>query len=146
MNEDSFHLGVKAIIRNNEGKILLLKVNLKQLKNFKGEAYWDIPGGRIQKDSTIEDTLKREVQEETGICTIHKFLPFSMVLSKIRIPIDKDSVGLVLSTCICEVGDINNIKISNEHTEYKWFSSKEAAKLLSFKYPQEFIQKLSELN
>ena len=34
MLEDCFHLGIKAIIRNGEGKILLLKVNPKQLKEF----------------------------------------------------------------------------------------------------------------
>ncbi len=103
--EDEFHLGIKAIIRNEEGKILLLKVNLKTLKGYQGEPYWDIPGGRIHKDSTIEETLRREVQEETGITTIESFTPFTMVLSKnIRIPVGDKTVGLILSSYICNVG------------------------------------------
>lgn len=64
--EDSFHLGIKALIRNSDGKALLLKVNKEQLKGYSGEAYWDIAGGRIHKNSTVEETLRREVEEETG--------------------------------------------------------------------------------
>jgi hypothetical protein len=48
MNEDFFHLGIKALIKNADGKILLLKVNTAKLKDFHGEPYWDIPGGRVQ--------------------------------------------------------------------------------------------------
>ena len=70
MNEDIFNLGIKAIIKNSEGKILLLRVNLDQLQVKDKGAYWDIPGGRIHKGSTVEETLKREVEEETGITAI----------------------------------------------------------------------------
>lgn len=145
MYEDNFHLGIKAIIRNKEGKILLLKVNTEQLTGYDGEAYWDIPGGRIHKDSTVEETLLREVEEETGITSIKKSIPFKMVLSNIRIPIDQSSVGLILSSYICDIEDFNSIELSKEHIDYDWFSPKEAMKLLSFKYPSEFVNKLSEL-
>jgi len=146
MREDSFHLGIKAIIKNKQGKILLLKVNRAKLKNYKSKAYWDIPGGRIHKKSSIEETLKREVKEETGIKDIKSFKPFSMVLSNIRIPISKNKdVGLILASYICEVENIKNIRISDEHTEYKWFNPSKASELLKVKYPKEFIEKLSKL-
>lgn len=144
--EDKFHLGIKAIIQKGDGKILLLKTNPKQLKGFSGEPYWDIPGGRIKKNSSIEETLLREIEEETGITTIKKFSPFVMVLSKnIRIPVGKETVGLILSSYICKVNKLPNIKISNEHTEYGWFTLIEAKDLLSFKYPKEFVDKLLDL-
>lgn len=82
--EDKFHLGIKALIRNSSGRILLLKVNKEKLKGFQGEPYWDIPGGRIQKGSTVDETLIREVEEEIGAKEIKNIKPFSMVLSKIR--------------------------------------------------------------
>lgn len=145
--EDKFHLGIKAIIRNDEGKILLLKVNVKQLRNYAGEAYWDIPGGRIQKNSTVEETLKREVEEETGITSIASFRPFNMTLSNnIRIPVGDETVGLILAAYVCEAGEIKDIKLSDEHVEYGWFSPQEAAELLSVKYPKEFALKISELS
>lgn len=145
MNEDSFHLGIKAIICNSDGKILLLKTNPAMLKGYTGEPYWDIPGGRIQKNSNIEDTLKREVEDETGIASIKSFTPFSMVLSNVRIPVGENSVGLILSSYICDIGQITEIKLSDEHVEYQWFEPKEAAELLKVKYPKEFIRKIAEL-
>jgi len=144
--EDKFHLGIKAIIRNSEGKILLLKTNLKKLKGYAGEPYWDIPGGRIHKSSSVKETLRREVEEETGITSIQDFSPFTMVLSNnIRIPVGDKTVGLILSSYVCNVGNVSQIKLSDEHTEFGWFTPQEAEKLLAVKYPQEFVDKISEL-
>ncbi len=145
MNEDCFHLGIKAIVRNQKGEILLLKINPSELKDYKEEPYWDIPGGRIQKGNSIEETLKRELKEETGITSLSRFKPFSCDLSKIRIPTETGSVGLILSMYICDVGDVKKIKLSREHIEAKWFSPKESAKLLGFKYPPEFLEKIESL-
>ena len=145
-NEDIFHLGIKALIQNPSGEILLLKVNTKNLKGFVGEAYWDIPGGRIQVGSTVEETLKREVEEEIGVKDITNIKPFSMVLSKIRIPQKDGSVGLILSAYTCEIPEKSKIRLSEEHVEAKWFSPVEAAKLLEVKYPAEFTEKIKELS
>lgn len=145
MNEDIFHLGIKTLIRNNEGKYLLLKVNPRALKKFNAEPYWDIPGGRIHRGSKIKETLKREVEEETGINRIRKIVPFSMVLSNIRIPVDNSDVGLVLGAYICEVDNVGQVRLSSEHTDFGWFSGKEMIKLLKIKYPKEFTDKLLEL-
>jgi len=148
MTEDLFHLGIKAIIRNPKGEILLLKINPKKniiTKDWKGQIYWDTPGGRIHKGDTVKDTLKREVAEETGIGNIKKITPFEIVLANIRVPAGDDTVGLILSSYLCDVGKTERIKISEEHTQAKWFSPKEASKLLEFKYPKEFVKKLSKL-
>ena len=149
MNEDLFHLGIKAIIRNPKGEILLLKINPKKnkiTKDWNGQPYWDIPGGRIHRGDTVEDTLKREVAEETGIKNIKKITPFEMVLANIRVPAGNDTVGLILSSYLCEVENEQKIKISEEHIQAKWFDPVEASKLLEFKYPKEFVDKLKELN
>lgn len=56
--EDIFHLGIKALLRNEEGRVLLLKVNPKKLRGEQRD-YWDLPGGRIQKGDSVLDTLRR---------------------------------------------------------------------------------------
>ena len=50
---DTFHVGVKALIFNPNGKLLLLERDhpLKQL-------YWDLPGGRLQKGESLIDTAR----------------------------------------------------------------------------------------
>ncbi|OGZ95241.1 MAG: hypothetical protein A2847_00120 [Candidatus Sungbacteria bacterium RIFCSPHIGHO2_01_FULL_50_25] len=146
MNEDLFQLGIKALIVNSEGHILLLKVNKEMLKGFSGDPYWDIPGGRIHRGSTIEETLKREVKEETGITNITRTAPLAMVLSNIRIPRDGTDTGLILSVYTCRVEEPISVILSNEHTEFRWFESKEAGALLQIKYPKEFTEKISVLH
>ena len=51
-----------AIIPYDENKILLIKRNTKP---FTG--YWALPGGRMDLGETIEQTIVREVKEETGL-------------------------------------------------------------------------------
>lgn len=65
MNEIKLQVGVKIFLINNEGKFLLLKRNTEKYSNIKGE--WDIVGGRIDAGSKLEDNLRREVMEETGL-------------------------------------------------------------------------------
>lgn len=142
--EDCYHLGVKALIKNQQGQILLLKVNKAKLSGTI-EAYWDIPGGRVQRGDTVEETLVREITEETGIKDVKNIEPFSMVLSNIRIPIRPCDVGLVLAIYTCDIDENEVIKISSEHVEYDWFDPRDAAKLLEIKYPIEFTSRLYEV-
>lgn len=145
MAEDLFHLGVKAIIRNEEGKILLLKVNPKELRGNQFGVYWDIPGGRIHKGESPEETLKRELKEETGIDSITSFAPFLMVLSSMRVPVGDATVGLILAVYLCEIGKEIKVILSHEHTEANWFSTKEASEFLKVKYPKELTEKIRKL-
>lgn len=142
---DIFHLGIKALIQNKKGEILLLKVNPEVLGGNKYGAYWDIPGGRVQKSDTIEETLKREVEEETGINKIKNINRITTVVSNIRIPQNEGDVGLILSIYSCEVDFDGKLELSDEHSKHKWFDPQEAARLLKVKYPPEFTQKISEL-
>jgi ADP-ribose pyrophosphatase YjhB (NUDIX family) len=51
---------VRAILEK-EGKILLLK------RTKPNETYWVFPGGGVEAGENLEDALKREVFEETGL-------------------------------------------------------------------------------
>jgi 8-oxo-dGTP diphosphatase len=140
VKEDCFHLGVKALILK-EGKLLLLQLNPQRLKSAKKDS-WDIPGGRIQINELLEDALKREVYEETGLKII-PIRPFMMALSHIRIPIQDHDVGLVFATYVCEiVGDIS-ISLSDEHTHFDWFEPNKAAELLKVSYPDALTEKIA---
>lgn len=148
MNEKKIHVGIKALIQNAQGKILVLKVNPDELKSNKHGAYWDIPGGRIKEGDSVEKTLKKEIEEELGIddsnLGVYEF--FHGNVSNLEIPLENETVGLVLLSYICKFRqEPKEIKLSFEHTEYKWVSVGEAKELLGVKFSKDFIEKLDKL-
>jgi 8-oxo-dGTP diphosphatase len=143
MKEELFHLGIKAlIVRDN--KILILKTNPEELKCNK-TVHWDLPGGRVKKGDDIETTLRKEVKEELGIEDIDIVDHFDSFISNLKIPTDKGDVSLALIVYTCKIKTDSKIRLSSEHTEYKWASIDEAKELLSYKYPQSFIKKLDSI-
>lgn len=50
----------KAIILHND-KVLIIK------QFHKGQSYWDLPGGKMEYGEKPEETVVREVKEETGL-------------------------------------------------------------------------------
>lgn len=120
-------IGVKAIIEHNN-KFLFIR---RSDKYNEITGIWDIPGGRINIGEEPIDGLKREIFEETGL-----------ELNKIKQILDASTVfqneekQIVRITYLCTVKN-SNLKLSEEHTDYKWFSIDE----INFKFKDELIEK-----
>lgn len=56
------HIGV-AVIWNDQGQIL---IDRRKQEGLLG-GLWEFPGGKIEPDETVEDCIRREIQEELGI-------------------------------------------------------------------------------
>ncbi len=62
---------VRLIIPNAEGRVLILK---RQNSEY-APGQWCLPGGKIDYGETVEETVSRELFEETALtCTSMKFL------------------------------------------------------------------------
>ncbi|MGC8851235.1 MAG: NUDIX domain-containing protein [Candidatus Micrarchaeia archaeon] len=57
-----FKVNANAIVRNKEGKLLLIRVG----KGYY-EGYWSLPGGKVAGGESLFDAAEREVEEEAGI-------------------------------------------------------------------------------
>lgn len=146
--EDIFYLGLKALIFDTNGNILLLRINPAKLKSVTAP-YWDIPGGRINRGETFHEALYREIFEETGITSnyINNCEHFLSVASPlIRIFYQDSDAGLVISTYSCQLKTIPSIIISDEHVAFKWFTPPEAATVLTQRFPLELTEKIRTLN
>jgi 8-oxo-dGTP pyrophosphatase MutT (NUDIX family) len=83
MAEQLFQIGIKGLIRNLEGKILLLKVP----EWGQNPEHWDMPGGRMEPGESFLQTLRRELNEEIGVDYVGNAKHFGTVLSNITIPV-----------------------------------------------------------
>lgn len=91
-----------------DGPLLLFK-----RKNSTAAEQWWFVGGRINKGESLEETLHREVKEETGLEI--KSCRFINVYSRI-FPERHDITVAYL--CLCKDGEI---QLDSEHSEYKLF-------------------------
>lgn len=54
-----FRISMKSIIRNDEGKVLVVKET--------GRTWWDLPGGGMDHEESIKDAIARELNEEVSL-------------------------------------------------------------------------------
>ncbi|MFX1575070.1 MAG: NUDIX pyrophosphatase [Promethearchaeota archaeon] len=122
---ERINVQVFLFTRNPEFKVLILK------RTKEKGGFWQPISGGIEKGEKIYDTIKREVFEETGIQDIIRIfdLNYSFIF---KAPISRK---LMKDICFSvELDKISDVKLSNEHNEYKWCSEKEAKNLLNWKY------------
>lgn len=138
MGHKLFQVGVKALVTDSEGKILLLKA-------AKGhhDAHWDLPGGRIEDTQTPEEALRRELEEEIGVTEVGSIVFHSGCISNFELHFDDlGTVGLVLMAYEVMLAPDIHIKLSDEHTDYEWVDRTKLPERLKVKYPEEFTSGL----
>ena len=75
-------VAVGAIIEDNKGRILLVKH--VPARGGLWQDKWICPGGKLEEGETIEEGIKREVKEETGleIELIRPLVPFDRIVKE----------------------------------------------------------------
>lgn len=109
-------VGVKALLKNNEGKYLLLRRSPD--KYPEAGATWDIVGGRIDPGSSLLENLKREIKEETGL-DLNDEPRLIAAQDILRVP-RRHVVRLTYTAAID-----GEPKLDGDHTEFKWFTGSE---------------------
>lgn len=100
-------VAVKAVIQNKDGKFLIVR---------EGER-WQAVGGRLEKGEKLEEGLRRETQEETGITELEigKVIHVDEWFSK---P-EGELKHIVAIFFLCKA-DPEKVLLSKEHQEYAW--------------------------
>lgn len=114
---DELHFASKCVIIDEENKFLILK---RTNYSNNGEEKWDLPGGSVNLDECVNTSIKREVNEELQI-ELGEVQVFKITSGK-GIPTGQFIFVLFAS----KNHDLKEgIKLSPEHSEYKWISLEE---------------------
>jgi 8-oxo-dGTP pyrophosphatase MutT (NUDIX family) len=137
-HEKLFHVGVKALIRNKEGKYLVAEVDNSKFLT-PDPVHGDLIGGRIEIGQNPLEALEREVEEEIGITGISNVTFLTALVSPILIPVSQtEKVGLLLMIYRVAIPDDATLVLSEEHTKFEWLDKDAAADALEFKFGKDF--------
>ena len=117
------HEAIVAIIHDDDDYLIM-----KKQGTYTG---WQFVQGKVDMGEEINATVKREIFEETGIdiIEIEDKLPFKKDYS---FTFENNKINKNLTFFIVKTKKTDNIKISKEHSEFKWVKGKEVTKLLKF--------------
>jgi len=107
-------LSVKVLIRDRQGRYLLIKRSMSSKANA---GKWDFPGGKVDPGEDFEEALIREVAEETGLTiSLHR------QMGKIKAELAHKIITYVMMEGRVESGQV---LLSSEHDEYAWVKDAE---------------------
>ncbi|MFA4818430.1 MAG: NUDIX hydrolase [Patescibacteria group bacterium] len=106
-------VAVTAVIRNREGRYLLLKRHPREI-TFPNR--WCFPGGKVDGNDSVEYTLRKEVKEEAGL----NLLP-GKILLRDTVFTRPDGQTAMVFTYLCQADDKQEVKLDvNDFIDYKW--------------------------
>ncbi|MFH1505956.1 MAG: NUDIX domain-containing protein [archaeon] len=110
-------VAVNAIIKNKEGDKILI------VKRHKGEvafpSKWAFPGGKVEREETVMQALKKEVKEEVGL-EIEDEKKYLKDFTFVR-PDDINVVGLIFLVTAKNI----DVKLSEDFEDYAWVTEEE---------------------
>lgn len=108
-NHKLFKINQNAVIRNENGEVLILEQNGK----------WMLPGGRLENEGWLEG-LRREVKEETGIENFE--------VQEIANVDVSGSGETYIVTFLCRIKNMPSIILSDEHQQFSWLKLEDIEK------------------
>lgn len=124
---DNLAIAVKSFIVNEKEELLLIK---RRDNDPHSPGVWEIPGGRLAMGENPFDGIKRETKEETNLdievkepLGIHYFTR-------------DDGQKITMIVFLCNPLS-NDVKLSQEHTEFKWIPVEEANEIITSAFQKE---------
>jgi len=148
----AFEKSIGAVVFRRERKKILYLLLRHPLDSK--EEYWNFPKGHMEKGETWEDTLRREVKEETEIKSL-KIIPdfyvsnryFYRAKGEEKKNRKKTKKGLnifkIVTYFLIET-KTKKVELSREHTQYKWLEYKKAYELITFNSTKKVLKKRNE--
>lgn len=117
-------IGVGAVIEDDAGRVLLVKHIPARGGFWQGK--WICPGGALEVGETIEEGIKREVMEETGleIDLVKPLLPFDTVVRENGVV----SLHVIYIDYLARTGG-SNIRVGDDVGEAVWVKKEDIPRM-----------------
>ncbi len=104
--------------------------------------HWDFPKGNVEKGEALEETVRREVLEETGISGLSLAADFK---EEIKYFYRREGKS-IFKKVIFLLGETKEerVALSYEHIGYEWLPYEKALERLTFKNAKEILKKAAE--
>jgi 8-oxo-dGTP diphosphatase len=114
MSDKSFGLAVKAVIRDEEGRSLLVKRSPGSRHYVE---QWEWPGGKVDPGEDVTDALHREVEEETGLG-----IDLTGYAGAPSFAVPRTNLPPIHVVALCFEARLSGgvLRMSDEHTEAQW--------------------------
>ena len=114
----SYGLTVRGVIKNDDGKILIVK---RHPKSRTDPEMWELPGGKVEEGEFFADALIREIKEETDL---------DSTLGEFCEAVQNDYMHKRTVQLMMYLEDVTGeVKISDEHTDWMWANLEELKSL-----------------
>ncbi|MGA7899460.1 MAG: NUDIX domain-containing protein [Nitrososphaeraceae archaeon] len=127
------------VLNSQAGRLKCKTRQFLLMKSPRGD--WNFVKGHRENGETDYQTLRREIQEETGI---RRFAVLNY-LGDVNYTFLKKDTEIEKVVKFYHVGTFNSqIRISQEHVDYAWLGYEEARGLLTFWQSKDILEKISE--
>ena len=116
--EPKLFVAMKAFIVH-DGKVLIVRESTKY-QDGTNAAKYDIVGGRIKPGQAFDESLRREIREETGL-EVTMGRPF--YVGEWR-PVIKGEPAQIIATFFECHADTDTVRLSEDHDDAKWIEPK----------------------
>lgn len=132
MNYPVHIVSVSGLIKNNDGKILMVK---------SPDRGWEIPGGQVEAGESLTDALKREIKEETGIFI--QVGELRVIYSNVGKRVQPDGVspiGSIVNFGFTGSAISGELTTSEESIEVAWFEKEKVLEVIDKDYMRDRVK------
>ncbi len=104
--------------------------------------HWDFPKGHVEKGETTEETVRREVREETGIRAI-EFIPDFKETLRYFVKIGEERRLKFVAFFLAATRE-RKVTVSFEHQGYAWLPYEEAHERATYTGAKDVLKKADE--
>lgn len=136
---------------SGENKSPHVGVEVKYLLLNHGDDYWNFPKGHMEAKEIDEETLRREIAEETGLIDIKiwpsfKCRAFYFYQAKGREKEERKTAGRALNVFKMVVfylveSQNQEVRVSSEHTGFEWLKFEAALEKLKYRASKNLLRK-----